>query len=120
MTRFSEIQILKILREYESGKETKDLCRHKPPPSPTKRCTRKKVLRPSERRDGTEYLIEEHDDSTQRACRVVGLPRSMRYYKTKKDASKVIFHINLFSFRLEIKNLSHLLLTFLWHKNVTF
>lgn len=27
MTRFSETQILKILKEYEAGRETKDLCR---------------------------------------------------------------------------------------------
>lgn len=27
MTRFSETQILKILKEHEAGKETKDLCR---------------------------------------------------------------------------------------------
>lgn len=26
-SRFSEIQILRILKEYESGKKTKDLCR---------------------------------------------------------------------------------------------
>jgi putative transposase len=27
MTRFSETQIIKILREHDAGKETKDICR---------------------------------------------------------------------------------------------
>ena len=27
MTRFSETQIIKILKEHEAGKETKDICR---------------------------------------------------------------------------------------------
>jgi len=27
MTRFTETQIIKILKEYDSGKDTKDICR---------------------------------------------------------------------------------------------
>lgn len=38
--------------------------------------------------------MEEHDISTQRACRVVGLTRSMWYYKSIKDDNIVIDKLN--------------------------
>lgn len=51
----------------------------------SQRCYRKKALRPSRRREGAGYLIEERGASVGRACRVVGLHRSMWYCSSKKD-----------------------------------
>jgi putative transposase len=36
------------------------------------------------------YLMESHQTSIGRACRVVSLPRSMYYYKTTRDDTAVI------------------------------
>lgn len=49
----------------------------------------KKVLKPPERKEGAEYLVEERNASTTRACRVVNLPRAMWYYKSVKDDSEL-------------------------------
>lgn len=45
-------------------------------------------------------MIDEHDISTQRACRIVGLSRSMWYYNSKKDDSHVIDKLNEMTNRL--------------------
>jgi putative transposase len=39
-------------------------------------------------------LLEEHQASIQRACRVVQLPKSMWYYEFKRDDSEVIAKLN--------------------------
>lgn len=39
-------------------------------------------------------MIEERDVSTQRACKIVGLTRSMWYYQSKKDDSEIIDKLN--------------------------
>ena len=39
-------------------------------------------------------MVEEHQASIQRACRVVQLPKSMWYYEPKRDDSEVIAKLN--------------------------
>lgn len=48
------------------------------------------MVKPSERKNVVAYVIDYHQVSITRACKVVQLPKSMYYYQTQKDDSPII------------------------------
>jgi len=48
------------------------------------------VVKPSERKNVVAYVIQEHQVSISKACKVASLPKSMYYYQSLRDDSAVI------------------------------
>ncbi len=83
---------LKRMKELEDENSRQANCSQ---PHPGERCYqvchRKKVRRPSDKREAVKVLVEEKQLSVRKACSIVSLPRSVACYrKRKRDDSSLI------------------------------
>ena len=67
----------------------KDVCRISHGQCSSKRCSLKKVLRLSEKKDRVDYVRSKHGYSLQRACRLICFARSLYYYQPKRNDAQV-------------------------------
>ena len=83
-SRFSEEQIIGILKEHQAGLSAPELCRKHG--SDAARDARKELLTPGLRRAAVNWAMKERDYSQRRACALVGMaPKTYRYVSAKPD-----------------------------------
>lgn len=78
-SRFTENQIVNILKEADAGAKVTDVCRARTRELRAEGFNRENALRPPEKRDAAQYLVAEHQLSKARACAAVKLSRSSWY-----------------------------------------
>lgn len=93
--RFSEEQVVGILKQHEPGMKTADLCREHNISGATFHAWKakysglevneahelKRLVAPAARRTAVSYTIEQYRIGERRACRLAGISRSSRRYQ---------------------------------------
>ncbi|MFV0176367.1 transposase [Empedobacter falsenii] len=87
-SKFSEVQIIKIISEQDKGKTVLEICREyriNPSKYGFKNCYRKKTLTPDEKRELVDFSREEFKLSLRQACILFCISTSVFYYRPKRN-----------------------------------